>query len=128
MEDHVVRTLEDGILTLRLNRPERLNAWNGAMRQSVQEAFQEANHDPAVKALILTGTGDRAFCAGQDLNEAKSFDAATADRWIEGFKDFYNTMRRFGKPYVVALNGLAAGSAFQVALLADYRVGHADSR
>lgn len=128
MEDHVVRTLEDGILTLRLNRPERLNAWNGAMRQSVQDAFQEANHDPAVKALILTGTGDRAFCAGQDLNEAKSFDAATADRWIEGFKDFYNTMRRFGKPYVVALNGLAAGSAFQVALLADYRVGHADSR
>lgn len=128
MNDHVVKTLEDGILTLRLNRPDRLNAWNGEMRQIVRDAFAEANHDAAVRAIILTGTGDRAFCAGQDLNEAKSFDAAIADRWIEGFKDFYNTLRRFEKPYVAALNGLAAGSAFQVSLLADYRVGHADSR
>ena len=128
MNDHVVKTLEDGILTLRLNRPDRLNAWNGEMRQIVRDAFAEANHAAAVRAIILTGTGDRAFCAGQDLNEAKSFDAAIADRWIEGFKDFYNTLRRFEKPYVAALNGLAAGSAFQVSLLADYRVGHADSR
>lgn len=124
MQEHILTSNTDGILTLTLNRPERLNAWNTEMRDRLGSAFQHGNDDPAVRAIVLTGAGDRAFCAGQDLNESKSFDGEASEAWIDKFRTFYNQIRRFEKPYVVALNGLAAGSGFQVALLGDQRVGH----
>ena len=128
MSDFILSERRGAVAILTLNRPRILNAWHTPMRAMLVSELEAAEADGAIRAIVLTGAGDRAFGAGQDLNEAKSFDAAIADRWIEGFKDFYNTLRRFEKPYVAALNGLAAGSAFQVSLLADYRVGHADSR
>lgn len=128
MSEFVTASNKDGILVVTLCRPERLNAWNTEMREEVGRLFSQANVDPEVRALVLTGTGDRAFCAGQDLNEAKSFDGPSSELWIEKFRAFYNAARRFEKPFVVALNGLAAGSAFQFALLADQRVGHADAK
>lgn len=111
-----------------LNRPERLNAWNAAMRARLVDLLLQSNTDPAIGAVVLTGAGERAFCAGQDLNEGKTFDGARAEEWIEEWRRLYGTIRRFEKPLVVALNGLAAGSAFQTALLCDVRVGHAGSR
>lgn len=128
MTDHVLTANNDGILTITLNRPERLNAWDTGMRDHVGGLFQQSNGDSAVRAIILTGAGERAFCAGQDLNETKSFDGANSEAWIDKFRVFYNQMRRFEKPFVVALNGLAAGSAFQVALLGDQRIGHSESK
>ncbi|RYB01469.1 enoyl-CoA hydratase/isomerase family protein [Lichenibacterium ramalinae] len=111
-----------GIVTL--NRPEVLNAWTRPMRDALIEAFSAFEADPAVGALILTGAGDRAFGAGQDLNEAKGFDADRAEDWMGEWERLYDRMRSLSKPLVGALNGLAAGSAFQVALLTDIRVGH----
>lgn len=107
-----------------LNRPERLNAWNKEMRQDLIAALDQAEADSEVRAIILTGAGDRAFGAGQDLNESKSFDADRASSWMEEWKALYNRFRLGAKPIVAALNGLAAGSAFQVALLCDFRVAH----
>jgi len=115
-----------GIITL--NRPEVLNAWTRPMRSALIEAFSALEADPAVGALILTGAGDRAFGAGQDLNEAKSFDADRAEDWMGEWERLYDRMRSLTKPVVGALNGLAAGSAFQVALLTDIRVGHSKVR
>lgn len=127
-DDHVLRQMQDGILVITLNKPRRLNAWDKPMRDDLVAAILKAAHDPAVDAVVLTGAGDRAFCAGQDMNEGKSFDADRAELWIEEWRTLYNAIRRFEKPFVAALNGIAAGSAFQVALLADMRVGHAGSR
>lgn len=114
----------NGILILTLNRPERLNAWDTEMRDHLADILAGVNDDKDIRAVVLTGTGERAFCAGQDLNEAKTFDGPASEAWIGKFRNFYNIARRLEKPFVVALNGLAAGSAFQFALLADYRVGH----
>jgi len=72
----------------------------------------------------LTGAGERAFGAGQDLNESKGFDAERAGSWMAEWKALYNRFRLGTKPIVAAMNGLAAGSAFQVALLCDFRVAH----
>lgn len=113
---------------IRLNKPARLNAWNAPMRARLLSLILQANADDATSAIVLTGTGERAFCAGQDLNEGKTFDGARSESWIEEWRQLYNAIRRFEKPFVVALNGLAAGSAFQVALLGDVRVGHDGSR
>ena len=111
-----------GIITL--NRPEVLNAWHKPMRDEITAALEQYENDPAIRAIILTGTGDRAFCAGQDFNEAKDFDPDGAEGWIEEWRRLYGLIRSLSIPLIAALNGVAAGSGFQVALLADIRIGH----
>ena len=111
-----------GVVTL--NRPEVMNAWNAAMRVEITEAMKRLNADKAVRAIVMTGAGDRAFCAGQDLNETKTFDADRAAEWIEEWRRMYGAIRALDKALVAALNGVAAGSAFQVALLTDVRIAH----
>ncbi|WP_336071061.1 enoyl-CoA hydratase/isomerase family protein [Nitratireductor rhodophyticola] len=128
MREFILTEVEGPVLKITLNRPQVLNAWNAAMREELIEALTEAEDDEAVRAVILTGAGDRAFGAGQDLNETKSFDADRAEVWIGEWEKLYNRFRTLSKPIIAALNGVAAGSAFQVALLCDLRVGHAGVR
>jgi enoyl-CoA hydratase/carnithine racemase len=112
-----------GIITL--NRPKVLNAWNTAMREELTATLKAMEEDVEVRAIILTGAGDRAFGAGQDLNETKTFDPDRAEQWMGEWERLYDRIRSLSKPIIAALNGVAAGSAFQVALLCDLRVGHA---
>jgi enoyl-CoA hydratase/carnithine racemase len=108
-----------------LNRPVVLNAWDKPMRSLLLAALERFENDPGVGAIVLTGAGERAFSAGQDLNETKSFDADGGETWIGEWERLYGRIRSLSKPLVVALNGVAAGSAFQLSLLADIRIGHA---
>lgn len=124
MEDFVVIDRKGSIATLRLNRPHILNAWHAPMRELLCTRLEGAEADPDIRAIILTGTGERAFCAGQDLNETKTFDPDRAEEWINEWERLYGIIRSLSKPLIVALNGLAAGSGFQVALLGDFRIGH----
>lgn len=109
---------------IRLNRPERLNAWTGAMRDDIMEALTRFNRDASIGAIVMTGAGNRAFCAGQDLEEAHEFDVDASEVWIRSWETFYGVLRGLSKPLVIALNGTAAGSAFQAVLFGDVRVGH----
>jgi len=107
-----------------LDRPELLNAWDAAMRDELVEALELAEADREARAIVLTGAGDRAFSAGQDLNETVDFDPDRAEQWIREWERLYGVIRALSKPLIAALNGVAAGSAFQVALLCDFRIGH----
>jgi enoyl-CoA hydratase len=111
-----------GLMTL--NRPEILNAWHRPMREELFAVLERFDGDESVRAIILTGAGERAFGAGQDLNETKTFDPDHAESWMHEWERLYDRIRSLTKPLIAALNGLAAGSAFQVALLADFRIGH----
>ena len=111
-----------GLITL--NRPAILNAWDRPMRDGIVAILKEFDADAKLGAIVMTGTGERAFSAGQDLAEAHDFDEDRAEEWIREFETYYDVVRSLTKPFVMALNGLAAGSAFQVALLADIRVAH----
>ncbi|MBG9387988.1 enoyl-CoA hydratase/isomerase family protein [Caenimonas aquaedulcis] len=113
---------------IRLNRPDKLNAWTVAMRSDIMAAMKAFETDADVRAVVLTGTGERAFCAGQDLGEAHGFNADDSEVWIRGWGVFYTVLRSFPKPLVMALNGIAAGSAFQACLMGDVRVAHAGVR
>ena len=124
MAQFVLRETRGKVGVITLNRPDVLNAWHAAMRAELIEAFDAMEADPGVRAVILTGAGDRAFGAGQDLNETKSFDPQRAALWIDEWERLYDRIRSLSKPVVAALNGLAAGSAFQVALICDLRIGH----
>ncbi|MFF5565456.1 enoyl-CoA hydratase/isomerase family protein [Streptomyces sp. NPDC012623] len=113
-----------------LDRPDKLNAWTAAMRAELVAALAEAGADDRCRGVVLTGAG-RAFCAGQDLAETAAIDPddhAAAEAWIDDFGLLFRTVRGLDKPVVAAVNGVAAGSGFQFALLADLRIGHAGVR
>ena len=124
MADFILSETRGAVALLTLNRPEVLNAWHREMRDMLVAKLEAAEADPKVRAIVMTGAGDRAFGAGQDLNETKTFDPDRAEEWIREWERLYGTIRGLSKPLVMALNGVAAGSAFQVALLGDFRVGH----
>src|SRR5262245_23445973 len=84
---------------------------------------------PRARALLLTAAADRPFPAGQDLHETEKFQSGSdGANWFQSWRDFYTSIRDLDKPCLAALNGVAAGSAFQAAMLTDVRVGHASVR
>ena len=98
------------------------------MRQELAKMLSSLNADDGVRAIVLTGSGDHAFSAGQDLEETMGFGSGKeAHAWFLGWRGFYDSLRQLDKPCVAALNGVAAGSAFQFAMLTDIRIGHAGS-
>ncbi len=124
MESFIKTAVADRAGIITLDRPEKLNAWNQEMREQIIEALLAYDRDAGIAAIIMTGEGDRAFCAGQDLEEAQHFDVARSKEWMREWERYYETLRGLSKPLIMALNGVAAGSAFQVVLLGDIRIGH----
>lgn len=120
----LIREMNGDVLVLRLNNPARLNAWSQATRFEIEKTLAVAATDGDIKAVVLTGSGERAFCAGQDLTDPAMGDPDAAESRMKAFHDFYRALLSFPKPLVAALNGLTAGSAFQAILLMDSRVGH----
>ena len=125
MPQSVLTDIADGIGTITLNKPEKLNAWDGPMREQVRQTLLAWNADPAVRAVIVTGCDSRAFSAGQDLEETEKIEGwEDGAAWFNSWRAFYDAMRDLDKPSVAALSGVAAGSAFQFSLLMDVRVGY----
>lgn len=124
MSDFILSERRGAVAILTLNRPRILNAWHTPMRAMLVKELEAVEADDSIRAIVLTGAGERAFGAGQDLNETKTFDPDRAELWIGEWERLYDLIRSLSKPLVIALNGLAAGSAFQVALLGDFRIGH----
>ncbi len=129
MSDSILSTTEGGVAVITLNRQAKLNAWDTPMREELTALLYEMNADDAVGAIVVTGAGEQAFSAGQDLGETMAFTTGEdAANWFLSWRPFYDSARNLDKGFVAALNGVAAGSAFQFAMLADIRVGHVGSK
>jgi len=96
--------------------------------EQICKIFSELKKKKHIKAIIITGSGKKAFCSGQDLNEIKNFKSKNVNQWINEFKQVYIAIRSAEIPVIAAINGVAAGSGFQLALLTDIRVSHAKAR
>ena len=118
----------EDVAVVRINRPERLNAINEEIRRGLLQVFRSIEQDSGVAAVVLAGAGERAFSAGQDLEEAARFTAADVEGWFTGQHAMFAAVRAANKPTVAALLGVAAGASYQLALYCDLRVGHAELR
>lgn len=111
---------EGGVLTVTLNRPDVLNAFNPSMHEALRSAFKEAR-DSDVRAVVLTGAG-RGFCVGQDLKELEEGPGDIASRLRDQYHPNVLAIRRLEKPVIAAVNGPAAGAGLSFALACDIRV------
>jgi 2-(1,2-epoxy-1,2-dihydrophenyl)acetyl-CoA isomerase len=115
---------EGAVLTITLNRPEVLNAFNAAMHKALAGALKEAG-DLTVRAVVLTGAG-RGFCVGQDLTEFRESSGDIGSRLRENYHPNVLAIRRLEKPVIAAVNGAAAGAGLSIACACDIRLA-ADS-
>ncbi len=128
MTDVVIVERAGGIAILRLNRPDRLNALSMALAKAIAATLIELDNDDTVRGIVLTGAGDRAFCAGVDLHEAREMQVADIESWFGTACNVYRQILLTDKPVIAALNGIAAGGGFQMALVSDQRIAHPGAR
>jgi enoyl-CoA hydratase/carnithine racemase len=129
-EDQIKVAEDNGIVTITLNRPERLNAFVGHMRRDLAETLEEAGSDPQVRAVIITGAG-RAFCAGGDVHfMAELVERADTEefaRLLGAARRVILAIRQMTKPVIASVNGPASGAGFNLALACDLRIASRDA-
>ncbi|HUP63008.1 MAG TPA: enoyl-CoA hydratase [Thermoanaerobaculia bacterium] len=118
-------TTANGVATIVLNRPEKLNALVDTMREDLLEALRACEHDENVRAIVLTGAG-RAFCAGGDVEFMnglrQSEDVETFRKLLDAGREVIVQVVSMEKPVIASINGVAAGAGCNLALACDYRI------
>ena len=122
MNDSVAIETDDRIAILKLNRERNLNAVSGDLARGVADGLIKLDDDDGVDGIVLTGAGNRAFCAGVDLIEARDAKPADIESWFGNVCNIYRQVLATRKPVIAAVNGVAAGAGFQMALVSDMRV------
>ena len=120
--EQVELVTEDGLATVRLNRPDRYNALGARIVEELGEALDEVEGTGEARVMILTGAGEKAFCSGVDLKERAAMDAD--ERWAHNraLNTFAERLARLQVPTIVALNGLAFGGGLEITLACDFRI------
>ena len=125
MYEHILTTENEGILTITLNRPDKLNAFVGHMRRDLAEALEHAGSDRGVRVVIITGAG-RAFCAGGDIAFMAELmqrrNAEEFSRILGAGRRVILAIRQMTKPVIASINGPASGAGCNLALACDLRI------
>ena len=117
----------DGVAIVRLNRPEKLNSLTGEMIQSLSDLFRGFVSDPSLRAVILTGAGEKAFCVGTDIGELVDRSEAEALNISKRGQSLCNLIERSPVPVIAAINGLAVGGGCELALACHIRLATANA-
>ena len=118
----IIYEKENGIATITLNRPHKLNALSIDTYSEIDQALDLAEADSKVRVLVITGSGDRAFCAGNDVGEFKKMDTTTTRASLKKNMALILKLQKLDKPIIAAVNGLALGGGFELALCCDLTV------
>lgn len=123
--ENLLYEVHDGVAVVTLHRPERMNTLGGTMKPDLQAVFGDlARNNDAVRAVVLTGSGDRAFCAGADIKERAGLQQTLPEYHLKqkATHDLFRAIETFEKPVIAAINGVALGGGLELALCADIRI------
>ncbi|MBZ5794656.1 enoyl-CoA hydratase/isomerase family protein [Burkholderia contaminans] len=127
----VLYDVTDGVAVITLNRPDRMNTLGSTMKPDLAKAFFElARNDRSVRCVVLTGSGNRAFCAGADIKERAEGADHPADYYVtqQRTHELFRGIEEFEKPVIAAINGVALGGGLELALCADFRYAARSAR
>ncbi len=110
-----------------LNRPSVINAFNVQMRDDLYTALEAVRDDPDIRSVVISGSGNRGFCAGADLSEFGTAPSQAIARQVRWERDLWGLFGSIGKPLVAALHGYVIGSGVEIACLCDLRVASEDA-
>lgn len=116
---------EDGVLTLTLNRPEVMNSLNFELLHRLREQVDQVRHRRDVRAVVVTGAGDKAFCSGADLKERAGLPPEKVKEFIFTIRNLFTAIEQLGMPVIAAVNGVALGGGTELALACDIRIASA---
>lgn len=120
---------KEGVLgTIFLNRPDKLNALNEETKMEIAQAVEALNKDGSVRVIILTGTGEKAFCAGADINELKNLNGMAGQETAMKGQKLALTIEHLEKPVIAAINGYALGGGCELAMACDIRIASENAR
>jgi enoyl-CoA hydratase len=127
--ENVQLTVADGIATLVINRPKQLNALNKQTLSEINEAFESMRENDAVKVVVMTGSGEKAFVAGADIKEFADFSGVEGSELAKtGHQTVFNVIEEFSKPVIAAINGFALGGGLELAMAAHVRIASDNAR
>lgn len=118
----VLEERKDQTAILTLNRPEVMNSFNFAMLRGLQEKIDALRFDPDIRVVIITGAGDKAFCAGADLKERATLSDIQVKEFIYTIRNLFTAVEYLPKPVIAAVNGVALGGGTELALACDIRI------
>jgi enoyl-CoA hydratase len=121
--ENILIEKQDALATITINRPTKLNALNKATIQELHDAFKTLNEDKSVKAIIITGSGEKAFVAGADISEFAHFSVKEGGRLAaEGQALLFDFVQNLNTPVIAAVNGFALGGGLELAMSCHFRV------
>lgn len=118
----ILFSAENGIATITINRPDKLNALNHQVFSDLKSAFGVIESDDSIKGVIVTGTGQKAFVAGADITEINKLNAITAKTFSERGQSIFNQIENCTKPVIAAVNGFALGGGCELAMACHIRI------
>jgi 3-hydroxypropionyl-coenzyme A dehydratase len=119
---------DDDVAIMKINRPEVLNALDKEVAAELYTAIDIAGADHKIKVIIITGAGERSFCAGGDIRYVANIDPIEAERYASFMHGLLNKMENLEKPVIAAINGYALGGGCQLALACDIRIASSNAR
>ena len=126
---YVVRSqIDDDIVIIKINKPEVLNALDKEVATELYTEIETAGIDDKIKTVIITGSGERSFCAGGDLRYVINIDPIEAERYASFMHSLLNKIENLEKPVIAAINGYALGGGCQLALACDVRIASSNAK
>ncbi|MEJ7641013.1 MAG: enoyl-CoA hydratase-related protein [Candidatus Nitrosocosmicus sp.] len=120
--------LQNDVAVLKIHRPEALNAMNLDVISELSRAIDLISVDQGIKVLIITGSGERSFCAGADISYMVDIDAVTAEKYASSAQSMLNKIEKMEKPVIAAINGFALGGGCELALVCDLRIASENAK